>query len=269
MTLDLMALKREIRSQKATPNRLKKIAMMDVTLARLIARRYHTPISVLEALALHPDVFTRRNVARHPQAPTSTLLLLAKNRRFHILKALASNQSTPGQVVNELARHQHHTVRAACLGNPHLTFNRYFQLAHDPHPYVRAAWLKHELENIRMSRSPAPTPDELDEWFASPDIEIRRVLACHLYMLTPTEQVLRGDVLIQDSDRKIREFAAPYASAKTLESLLNDESELVRTFTAARSEDETVLLALLADKDDTVRRAATHSLHRLTRRSHP
>ncbi|WP_189065919.1 hypothetical protein [Deinococcus seoulensis] len=259
MTVDLRLLRREIRAQKATPARLNDLAAADVTLARLIARQYHTPVPVLETLASHADVFTRRNVAGHSRTPTATLIQLARERRFHVLKALASNRGTPGEVINKLARHHHHTVRAACLGHPQLSFNRYYQLAHDPHAGVQTAWLEHELTLIRWKSTPLPTPDELAAWLASPHISFRHVLARHLYLLLPEQQTATADALLTNDDPVIREHVILYASEAMQNLHSRDPSPWIRGVIAARTTDPDLVRSLLDDPDEHVRRAATRN----------
>ncbi|GGR87757.1 hypothetical protein [Deinococcus sedimenti] len=259
MTRDWRAQRREIRAQRASPERLLTLAQLDVTLARLIAQQSRTPIPVLEDLARHPDVFTRRKVAGNVRTPADTLRTLAAQRRFHILKAVAGNPNTPADVIDDLARHPHHTVRIACLENRTLSFNRYYELAHDPHPAVQTAWLAHELELIRAKVTPLPTPGELSEWLDSAHLTFRRVLARSLHLLPPDQQTDAADALLDDNDPVIREHVILYASEDQQNPHARDPSPWVRGVIAARTTDPDLYHVLLHDPDQHVRRAAARN----------
>ncbi|WP_155299164.1 hypothetical protein [Deinococcus kurensis] len=264
MIRDWRACRREIRAQRASSERLLTLAELDVTLARLIAQQSRTPIPVLEALARHPDVFTRRKVARNVRTPVGNLRTLAAQRRFHILKAVAGNPGTPADVIDDLARHPHHTIRIACLTHRTLSFNRYYELAHDPHPTVQTAWLAYELELIRANVTPLPAPDELSEWLNSPHLSFRRVFARHLYLLPPDQQTDAADALLADNDPIIREHSILYASEGQQNPHARDPSPWVRGVIAARTTDPDLFHALLHDPDEHVRRAAARNPQRIT-----
>ncbi|MDO4246814.1 MAG: hypothetical protein Q4C89_12385 [Deinococcus sp.] len=115
MTLDIAALRGEIRRKSTTPARLLEIAALDPQLSRSVAQAKTTPPDVLDKLARSSDMPTRTRVAEHPSTALPTLLHLAGDPQWTVLKALTEHPNLPAEVLEKLSRHKRSTVRAAAV----------------------------------------------------------------------------------------------------------------------------------------------------------
>lgn len=147
MTLDIAALRGEIRRKSTTPARLLEIAALDPQLSRSVAQAKTTPPDVLDKLARSSDMPTRTRVAEHPNAALPTLLHLAGDPQWTVLKALTEHPNLPAEVLEKLSRHKRSTVRAATvkmlLARGPLARGDWERLQRDPAEEVRmelAAW---------------------------------------------------------------------------------------------------------------------------------
>lgn len=210
MTLDLPALRGEIRRKDTTPARLLDIAALDPQLSRSVAKAKTTPPQVLDRLARSPDMPTRARVAEHSATPLPTLAHLAGDPQWTVLKALTENPNLPADLLLGLSRHKRATVRAAAvragLARGPLAPEDWTRLRQDPAEEVR-------LELAYWTALDIPHALELLQDAAA---EVRRVVAQR-----QTQRVYLAN------HRQIPQVAQPL-SAEQLLPLLDDESGEVR-----------------------------------------
>lgn len=137
MTLDLKALKREVRRSGVKPTRLLEIAALDPQLSRFVGSVPSAPAAVLATLSRSTDIPTRRAVASNPVAYAAILDDLARDHSLQVLKAVAMNPNTSSDTIDALVNHSQPTVRAATLRYSPRPPGLLERLTNDPHPGVR------------------------------------------------------------------------------------------------------------------------------------
>lgn len=115
MTLNLAALRGEIRRKDTTPERLLEIAELDPQLSRSVAKGKTTPPAVLDRLARSGDMPTRAQVAQNPNTLPATLFHLVDDPQWTVLKALTEHPHFPAELLGKLSCHKRSTVRAAAV----------------------------------------------------------------------------------------------------------------------------------------------------------
>ncbi len=212
MTVDLPALRGEIRRKDTTPQRLLEIAALDPQLSRSVAKAKTTPPDVLARLASSSDMPTRTRVAENPNAPAQALAHLASDPQWTVLKAVAEHPQLPAGILLKLSRHKRSTVRAAAV--------------------------KVGLERGLFS------PDDLREFLADPAGEVRLELAAwdgldtaqaDAFLHDPAASV-RHTILCRSVGAYTHNFSrapaalpAPLTTAQVLP-LLDDEDGSVRLY---------------------------------------